>query len=249
MFDICVVGWSWFRHHITNPIHTRIQVAIDILNRFGDANTSTGARGAGHNHGGNAYRAPHQCAPRHNHHQPQSNHQRMPNHPPPPPTHIPLPTASATPYRSLAAPTNNTPVATRSAVAQPRQLLTAGAPQQNTPAKPSPFMQHQYARTPQQQQQQQYNSPYNAMRGGPLTASPTPYRQHRDQQLQQQQYSHTPFPIINHNAKGYMEKLVDFLVGDGINSRFAMICKDCLQHNGIFPLDHQNTVIYSAYDA
>ncbi|XP_055598896.1 endoplasmic reticulum junction formation protein lunapark-B [Uranotaenia lowii] len=46
-------------------------------------------------------------------------------------------------------------------------------------------------------------------------------------------YRRTPYPIINHNQKGVLEKMVDYLVGDGPNSRFAMICKDCLMHNGM----------------
>lgn len=46
-------------------------------------------------------------------------------------------------------------------------------------------------------------------------------------------YRRTPYPIINHNQKGVLEKMVDYLVGDGANSRFAMICKECLMHNGM----------------
>lgn len=46
-------------------------------------------------------------------------------------------------------------------------------------------------------------------------------------------YRRTPYPIINHNQKGVIEKMVDYLVGDGPNSRFAMICSQCLMHNGM----------------
>lgn len=42
----------------------------------------------------------------------------------------------------------------------------------------------------------------------------------------------TPFPIINQHTKGVMEKMVDYLVGDGPHNRFAMICKQCYGHNG-----------------
>ncbi|XP_055544080.1 endoplasmic reticulum junction formation protein lunapark-A [Wyeomyia smithii] len=46
-------------------------------------------------------------------------------------------------------------------------------------------------------------------------------------------YRRTPYPIINQNEKGMIEKMVDYLVGDGPNSRFAMICRECLMHNGM----------------
>lgn len=46
-------------------------------------------------------------------------------------------------------------------------------------------------------------------------------------------YRRTPYPIINQSQKGVIEKMVDYLVGDGPNSRFAMICNQCLMHNGM----------------
>lgn len=51
--------------------------------------------------------------------------------------------------------------------------------------------------------------------------------------MQSMPYRRTPYPIINHNQKGVIEKMVDYLVGDGPNSRFAMICHQCLMHNGM----------------
>lgn len=45
-------------------------------------------------------------------------------------------------------------------------------------------------------------------------------------------YRRTPFPIINHNEKSVVEKMVDYLVGDGPTNRFAMICNECFMHNG-----------------
>lgn len=42
----------------------------------------------------------------------------------------------------------------------------------------------------------------------------------------------TPYPIINQSQKTVVEKLVDYLIGDGPNSRYAMICKECFEHNG-----------------
>ncbi|XP_035775361.1 endoplasmic reticulum junction formation protein lunapark-B-like [Anopheles albimanus] len=46
-------------------------------------------------------------------------------------------------------------------------------------------------------------------------------------------YRRTPFPIINHNEKSVVEKMVDYLVGDGPTNRFAMICNECFMHNGM----------------
>jgi hypothetical protein len=46
-------------------------------------------------------------------------------------------------------------------------------------------------------------------------------------------YRRTPYPIINSNSKTVVEKLVDYVIGDGPNNRFAMICKECFMHNGM----------------
>ncbi|XP_050077752.1 endoplasmic reticulum junction formation protein lunapark-B [Anopheles maculipalpis] len=46
-------------------------------------------------------------------------------------------------------------------------------------------------------------------------------------------YRRTPFPIINQSEKGVLEKMVDYLVGDGPTNRFAMICGECCMHNGM----------------
>jgi len=43
----------------------------------------------------------------------------------------------------------------------------------------------------------------------------------------------TPFPIIDQRDKGVVEKMVDYLIGDGPANRFAMICKQCFGHNGM----------------
>lgn len=48
----------------------------------------------------------------------------------------------------------------------------------------------------------------------------------------QQLRRRTPFPIINQQEKGVFERIMDSLVGDGPNDRFAMICKECYGHNG-----------------
>lgn len=43
----------------------------------------------------------------------------------------------------------------------------------------------------------------------------------------------TPFPIVDQRGKGVLEKMVDYLIGDGPANRFAMICKQCFGHNGM----------------
>ncbi|XP_053963869.1 endoplasmic reticulum junction formation protein lunapark-B [Anastrepha ludens] len=43
----------------------------------------------------------------------------------------------------------------------------------------------------------------------------------------------TPFPVVNQQAKGVLERIVDVLIGDGPKDRFAMICKECYSHNGM----------------
>lgn len=43
-----------------------------------------------------------------------------------------------------------------------------------------------------------------------------------------------------------MEKVIDFLVGDGINSRYGMVCKECFGHNGTKHL-LITVLLYSAF--
>uniref|UniRef100_A0A034VPA0 Endoplasmic reticulum junction formation protein lunapark n=1 Tax=Bactrocera dorsalis TaxID=27457 RepID=A0A034VPA0_BACDO len=43
----------------------------------------------------------------------------------------------------------------------------------------------------------------------------------------------TPFPIVNQQGKGVLERIVDVLIGDGPKDRFGMICKECFAHNGM----------------
>lgn len=51
--------------------------------------------------------------------------------------------------------------------------------------------------------------------------------------VQQQMRPRTPFPIMNQQNKGVLEKMVDYIIGDGPQNRFAMICKQCFGHNGM----------------
>lgn len=110
---------------------------------------------------------------------------------------------------------------------RPQVPHSAPAPQQMTPmgpgrqmvATPVGFnMRQQTPMTQQQLQQQQSGLIHRPV--GMIPQQTMPYRR-------------TPYPIINHNQKGVLEKMVDYLVGDGANSRFAMICRECLMHNGM----------------
>jgi endoplasmic reticulum junction formation protein lunapark len=42
----------------------------------------------------------------------------------------------------------------------------------------------------------------------------------------------TPYPLIDNAQKSVMDKMVDYLIGDGPANRFAMICQQCYKHNG-----------------
>ncbi|KAG5682918.1 hypothetical protein PVAND_012236 [Polypedilum vanderplanki] len=43
----------------------------------------------------------------------------------------------------------------------------------------------------------------------------------------------TPFPIVDSSQKSVIDKMVDYLIGDGPANRFAMICQQCFKHNGM----------------
>lgn len=111
---------------------------------------------------------------------------------------------------------------------RPQVPHSAPGPQQMTPmgpgrqmvATPIGFNMRQQTPMMQQQLQQQQQSGLIHRPMGMMPQQTMPYRR-------------TPYPIINHNQKGVLEKMVDYLVGDGANSRFAMICKECLMHNGM----------------
>lgn len=42
----------------------------------------------------------------------------------------------------------------------------------------------------------------------------------------------TPYPIVDNSQKTVVDKMVDYLIGDGPANRFAMICQQCFKHNG-----------------
>ena len=41
-----------------------------------------------------------------------------------------------------------------------------------------------------------------------------------------------PRPVLP-RERGYMDRMVEYLVGDGPANRFALICKQCQSHNGM----------------
>lgn len=91
-------------------------------------------------------------------------------------------------------------------------------------------LRHRQMATPSQQQvvrssaAAQIRSPMPQINRS-LMGSPMPM----PQQMQQR----TPFPVIDQRDKGVMEKLVDYLIGDGPSNRFGMICSVCFGHNGM----------------
>ena len=41
-----------------------------------------------------------------------------------------------------------------------------------------------------------------------------------------------PRPVMP-RERGYMDRVVEYLVGDGPNNRYALICRQCQSHNGM----------------
>jgi len=40
-------------------------------------------------------------------------------------------------------------------------------------------------------------------------------------------------PTLHNRNTGWLDKLVDYVVGDGAANRYALICKYCATHNGL----------------
>lgn len=101
-----------------------------------------------------------------------------------------------------------------------QRMLTVG--QVNTQSRP--------ALTPSSQRQVATSTPY----GVRTPYATTPYQvANRMPNSPYYPQIRTPFPVIDQRNKGVVEKLVDYLVGDGPTNRFAMICKQCMSHNGM----------------
>lgn len=71
------------------------------------------------------------------------------------------------------------------------------------------------------------------------TQQQTPINQHRSMMMAPgsvapiRSNTRTPYPIIDNSQKGVVDKMVDYLIGDGPSNRFAMICSQCFKHNGL----------------
>ncbi|KAH8369928.1 hypothetical protein KR093_001475, partial [Drosophila rubida] len=58
----------------------------------------------------------------------------------------------------------------------------------------------------------------------------------------------TPFPIVDESKRTALDRIVDFLVGDSPQNRYAMICKECHRHNGMLPMgDYEYTTFHCAF--
>lgn len=53
----------------------------------------------------------------------------------------------------------------------------------------------------------------------------------------------TPFPVIDESSRSALDRIVDFIVGDGPQNRVGMICKQCHRHNGIIETTKLNIYI------
>uniref|UniRef100_A0A336LNE8 Endoplasmic reticulum junction formation protein lunapark n=1 Tax=Culicoides sonorensis TaxID=179676 RepID=A0A336LNE8_CULSO len=116
-------------------------------------------------------------------------------------------------------------------------------PQQTTDASPRTSLQ----KTPRAPQSALVQRQTPNLRPNPSQAMTTPYgvrspystpyqvsnRMPNTPSYPQTPQIRTPFPVIDQRNKGVVEKLVDYLVGDGPSNRFAMICKQCMSHNGM----------------
>lgn len=58
----------------------------------------------------------------------------------------------------------------------------------------------------------------------------------------------TPFPVIDAGSRSAVDRILDFILGDGPQNRFGMICKQCHRHNGMLPLgEYEYTAFHCAY--
>lgn len=108
-------------------------------------------------------------------------------------------------------------------------------PALNLQAKSTPTFRPAVANQLQQQQQQQQLQVSRTSQN--LIATPL---QRADQQLRRR----TPFPIVNHAEKSFLERCLDVIIGDGPQDRFAIICRECHSHNGMALKEEFDYVAY-----
>lgn len=58
----------------------------------------------------------------------------------------------------------------------------------------------------------------------------------------------TPFPVIDEGSRSAVDRILDFILGDGPQNRVGMICKHCHRHNGMLPLgEYEFTTFHCAF--
>uniref|UniRef100_A0A182XZW4 Endoplasmic reticulum junction formation protein lunapark n=1 Tax=Anopheles stephensi TaxID=30069 RepID=A0A182XZW4_ANOST len=121
-------------------------------------------------------------------------------------------------------------------VGQPApRMPTPNVPQRQQISPPSVAVRPATPMTPQMRPTGPMLTPHTAP-GLMIRGPPPQYRQQSPMygaRVNNAVYRRTPFPIINQSEKGVLEKMVDYLVGDGPTNRFAMICAECCMHNGM----------------
>lgn len=67
-----------------------------------------------------------------------------------------------------------------------------------------------------------------------LQKTPGPFQKLSSQHTIQRRVPGPPLPRpVLPRERGYMDKVVEYLVGDGPSNRYALICKQCQSHNGM----------------
>merc|ERR1712113_833573 len=70
--------------------------------------------------------------------------------------------------------------------------------------------------------------------GNALMKTPGPSQKLTSQQSLQRRIPGPPLPRpVLPRERGYMDRVVEYLVGDGPANRYALICKQCQSHNGM----------------
>lgn len=65
-----------------------------------------------------------------------------------------------------------------------------------------------------------------------MQSTSTPNRPAGPSFIAQRSLKPTPYPVLDSTQKSVVDKMVDYLIGDGPSHRFAMICQQCFKHNG-----------------
>ncbi|GMR61615.1 hypothetical protein PMAYCL1PPCAC_31810, partial [Pristionchus mayeri] len=135
-----------------------------------------------------------------------------------------------------------------SKIKQPEPRSRTGS----APPRPMPMPQQRQQMSPQQQirkrmippPSQLHNLQQFSPQGAPITPAGEAVPFPSGPPFQERPLSIKPIRPFAQEAKGGMEKVVDYFFGDGPNSRMALICGQCHGHNGMaFPGEYE----YLAY--